>query len=123
MMVTYTCDYQIKAELYVAETEDTTEGGSHSKLLLKLKKNKTEIVERLTQDLWEDSEDTTASPSTHERLWRLLCGVKNDILDTTNTNTEGESEVWLNVSTDEILNLRDTIFDDIELNQKTDETI
>ena len=107
----------------MAETEDTTKGGSQSKLLLKLKKNKTEIVERLTQDLWEDSEDTTASPSTHERLWRLLCGVKNDILDTTNTNTEGESEVWLNVSTDEILNLRDTIFDDIELNQKTDENI
>ena len=72
-------------------------------------------MERLTQDLCED---TPASPSTHDRLWRLLCGVKNDILDTNTTNTGGDDEVCLNVSTDDILSLRDIIFDEIELNQQ-----
>ena len=106
----------------MAETEENTEGGQ-SKLLLRLKKNKTEIVEQLTQDLCED---TASSPDTHERLWKLLCGVKNDILDSTKTGEETDSgggDVWLNVSSDEVLSLRDIIFDEIELNQQTAESI
>ena len=114
------CDVQIKTQLYVAETEENTEGGQ-SKLQLRLKKNKAEIVEQLTTALCED----TACASTHDRLWKLLCGVKNDILDTTNTG-EIESrggEILVNVSSDDILNLRDIIFDEIELNQQTVESI
>ena len=114
------CDVQIKTQLYVAETEENTESGQ-SKLLLRLKKNKAEIVEQLTTALCED----TAGASTHDRLWKLLCGAKNDILDTTNTG-ETESaggEILLNVSSDDVLNLRDIIFDEIELNQQTVESI
>ena len=103
----------------MAETEENTEGGQ-SKLLLRLKKNKTEIVEQLTTALCED----TACASTHDRLWKLLCGVKNDILDTTNTEIDSRAgEIWLNVSSDDILILRDIIFDEIELNQQTVESI
>ena len=104
----------------MAETEENIEGGQ-SKLLLRLKKNKTEIVEQLTTALCED----TACASTHDRLWKLLCGVKNDILDTTNKG-EIESrggEILVNVSSDDILILRDIIFDEIELNQQTVESI
>ena len=99
----------------MAETEENTEGGQ-SKLLLRLKKNKTEIVDQLTVALCQD----TAGVSTHDRLWKLLCGVKNDILDTTNSEIDSRGgEIWLNVSSDDILNLRDIIFDSIELNQQS----
>ena len=54
----------MKTELYVAETEEGPEGAAQSKLLLRLKKNKTEIVEQLGLALCED---TPASPPTHHR--------------------------------------------------------
>ena len=105
----------------MAETEENSEGGQ-SKLLLRLKKNKTEIVDQLTVVFCED---TVAGANTHDRLWKLLCGVKNDILDTTNTGETGSrgGEILVNVSSDDILNLRDIIFDEIELNQQTVESI
>ena len=114
-------DVQIRTHLYVAETEENSEGGQ-SKLLLRLKKNKTEIVDQLTVAFCED---TVAGANTHDRLWKLLCGVKNDILDTANTveiDSRGE-EVWLNVSSDDVLTLRDIVFDEIELNMQTVESI
>ena len=62
------------------------------------------------------------------RLWKLLCGVKNDILETGDSANTGEAEsgggeIWLSTTCEDILALRDIIFDEIELNQQSVESI
>ena len=80
------------------------------RLQLRLKKNRSELVEELILALSDDSE-------THLTLSRFLAGVKNDILET-GDNESGHRDILLNVAYDDILNMRDTILDQIECHQE-----
>ena len=68
------------------------------------------MVEELILALSDDSE-------THLTLSRFLSGVKNDILET-GDNESGHRDILLNVAYDDILNMRDTILDQIECHQE-----
>ena len=61
---------------------------------------------------------------THRTLLTLLCGLKNDILETGDTGPDTlHPDILLHVTSDDIFNTRDTIFDEIERTQKTEENI
>ena len=171
----------MKTHLFVPETEENSEK-EQSKLQLRLKRNRTDLVEELRQSLREaikvekikiewkfpfkgggvitsvvfhPKNDKLFNPSsrnakvkvrngnfhsffnfsilmaslsedspTHRTLLTLLCGLKNDILETGDTGPDTlHPDILLHVTSDDIFNTRDTIFDEIERTQKTEENI
>ena len=82
------------------------------------------MVALLTQSLSEDTSphDTSShDTSPHDNVMKFLCGMKNDILETGDTDSGLHTDIMLNVTYDDILNMRDLIFDEIERNQKREE--
>ena len=73
------------------------------------------MVEELGLALCDDS-------TTHLTLRNFLTGVKNDILET-GDNESVHTDILLNVTYDDILNMRDAIFDEIECHQKKEENL
>ena len=110
--------FKVRTQLYAPDCEENTEK-EQSKLQLRLKRNRTELVGQLAGSL---SEDTVPSQDTHDSVMKLLSGVKDDILESDDTDSDLHLDIMLNLTYDDIINTRDAIFDEIERNQKQEET-